>query len=225
MLFELVCLAVDRVNTPSHVKMLCCTNKMVRKYLTDHKVMQRILLPWLLSAERVRCELYRLLGSAADRLYVSSKIPLVVAPRRSGKTSLLVTMATTLLLNKLSVCIIKTCPRTGGKFMLNTIRSVRELAPGLAGQYVKNIQWRFEYGPHASVEVYTMRQPLDTSRVDVVLVDEAVYVCPEMVQALTQGDKPVFFISSPPHQQPEPNPFTLMCCNTAFNVVERSSTS
>ena len=119
---------LDHVDTPNASGTLCCTNKVVRKYMSDHcyQVVRWMNLFWLPTLnphkvddlrvmgirllQRIQHRLYSMLENNAEQL-ASSKTLLVVAPRRMGKTALVAAIAAALWLGNRRVLKISTCKR------------------------------------------------------------------------------------------------------------------
>ena len=220
---------LDNIDTLHIFKMLCCTNKEVRKYLVilypNHAAKTHLISlsqPWLPELyphkadawrvhtllQQIKCRLHRMLGN--QTLAANS---LVVAPRRAGKTELVGTIAAALLLSNRKVVVVATCRRVAS----NIMRQCLELGAcgsrdprDVPANFIQHRDGWVQYCASGSAS----SSSIDTA--DVILMDEAAYTPPEVIE-MASGVQCTFMIST---LTSENNHFSRMCSNPAFNVVE-----
>ena len=216
-------LSLDHIDTLRSFRMLCCTNKAVKKYLilryANYTALNQLIgqLSWLPELcphpsdawrvhtllQQIKCRLHRMLGNQT-----LAANPLVVTPRRAGKTELVGTIAAALLLSNRKVVVVATCRRVAS----NIMRQCLELGACGSG-YSNFIQHRGGW-VQCCASGSASSSPIDTA--DVILIDEAAYATPEVVEVASRA-KCTFMIST---LTSENNHFSGMCSNPAFNVVE-----
>ena len=220
---------LDNIETLHIFRMLCCTNKEVRKYLVllypNHAAktqlislspIQPLWLPELcphkadawrvhMLLQQIKCRLHRMLGN-------QTLPPLVVAPRRAGKTELVGTIAAALLLSNRRVVVVATCRRMASNIMSKVVmRQCLELGACCSG-YSNFIQ-------HGDGWIQCCIS-FPTRIADVVLFDEAAYAAPSTIEAAFALAPRLFLISTPTS---ESNHFSRMCSNPAFNLIKAPS--
>ena len=133
--------------------------------------------------------------------------PLVVAPRRAGKTELVGTIAAALLLSNRRVVVVTHCRRMAS----NILSKCLEL--GACGSGYSN------FIQHGDGWVQCSSGSA-AHTADVILVDEAAYAAPSTIEAAFALAPRLFLIST---LTSETNHFSRMCSNPAFNVVKAPS--
>ena len=216
---------LDNIDTLHIFKMLYCTNKEVRKYLvllypnyaakTQLISLYPIQPPWLPELyphkadawrvhtllQQVKCRLHRMLGNQT-----LPANPLVVTPRRAGKTELVGTIAAALLLSNRRVVVVATCRRVASNILSEVIQWL-ELDVGNSNFIQHGDGW---------LQCYAASNCSAIDTADVILMDEAAYTPPEVASRA----KCTFMIST---LTSETNHFSRMCSNPAFNVVQAPS--
>ena len=204
-------------------KMLCCTNKEVRKYLVilypNHAAKTHLISlsqPWLPELyphradawrvhtllQQIKCRLHRMLGNQT-----LPANPLVVTPRRAGKTELVGTIAAALLLSNRRVVVVATCRRVASNILSEVIQWL-ELDSSVGNS-------NFIQHGDGWLQCYAASNCSAIDTADVILMDEAAYTPPEVIEMAST--KCTFMIST---LTSENNHFSGMCSNPAFNVVE-----
>ena len=220
-------LSLDHIDTLRSFRMLCCTNKAVKKYLilryANYTALNQLIgqLSWLPELcphpsdawrvhtllQQIKCRLHRMLGNQT-----LPANPLVVTPRRAGKTELVGTIAAALLLSNRKVVVVATCRRVAS----NIMRQCLELGAcgsrdprDVPANFIQHRDGWVQYCASGSAS----SSSIDTA--DVILMDEAAYTPPEVIEMASA--KCTFMIST---LTSETNHFSRMCSNPAFNVVE-----